>query len=541
MALYYLDFKVHSRAKSASTITAKAAYRAGEKIYDPTIGETYDYTRKRGVYGSEIFAPDNAPEWVNNRADLWIAIEQKEDASTRRNSAQLAREMVLALPVELAHDEKQNLVREYVQTHFVNRGMIADVAYHDFDSHNPHAHVLLTMREINADGFGKKNRSWNDRKLVSQWREQWASHINRELERGGHQARVDHRSLEEQGIDREPQIHLGPHVIQMEARGIRTEQGDTYRAINAANRQRALAKVDERAVEQDNTQPDREGKQQRLDDERTLIHQWQEYKDRERGSAPAASQQKRSPERLDDKKSKPVQSKPDHYGQFFTQAVRYELGKDYKPPYSQKIDPASQHIQIDTEAQKVDPLEHKIGDLDADMTTALEQIAQHSKNASKQIRRANWFRAHPEHEHSEYWQVRSGYYGEAKREYLKELSRQAEAHGKDAVLTPRIDQDIAIRLRGAGFSWNQIHKAVTEESPVATSLPSAEHQSVYLEQVIRPTLQATAVKELREAMDRDKKERGLVHEQRLDKLGLATEQRGQEVKREREQGEGLER
>ena len=284
MALYYLDFKVISRSKSATTITAKAAYRSGEKIHDTTNGETYDYTRKKGVYGCEILTPDTAPGWASNRSELWNAVERKEDQSTRRNTAQLAREMLLALPTELDHDQKQKLVREYVQTHFVKRGMIADIAYHDFDSHNPHAHVLLTMREITADGFGTKNRTWNNKKLISEWREQWANHVNRDLEQAGHDARVDHRSLKEQGIDRVPQVHLGPVVCEMERNGVRTDVGDTYRAIANENRRRAQRNT---VVQQQHasaelilsTQAD--GDTQQASDERSLIEQWQQYKELE--------------------------------------------------------------------------------------------------------------------------------------------------------------------------------------------------------------------------------------------------------------------
>lgn len=239
MAIFHCAVKVIARSKTASTITAKAAYRSGEKIYDPTIDATYDYSRKRNIFGSEILAPENAPAWVFSRSELWVAVERKEDASTRRDTAQLARELILALPVELEHDQKQTLVRDYVQTHFVAKGMIADIAYHDFDSHNPHAHVLLSMRNISPEGFGKKNRDWNNKKLVKEWREEWARHANHLLETHGHIERIDHRSLHDRGIDREPQIHLGPIVIEMERKGVQTEMGDTYRAIAAANDNRA--------------------------------------------------------------------------------------------------------------------------------------------------------------------------------------------------------------------------------------------------------------------------------------------------------------
>ncbi|MEO1148325.1 MAG: MobQ family relaxase [Cyanobacteria bacterium J06638_22] len=293
MAIFHCDVKVISRSKSATTVTAKAAYRSGEKIYDPTIDETYDYTRKRNIFGNEILAPKNAPEWVYDRAELWVAIERKEDASTRRDTAQLARELILALPVELEHVQRQSLVRDYVQTHFVARGMIADIAYHDFGKHNPHAHVLLTMREITPEGFGKKERSWNKRELVKQWREEWANHANRHLEREGHSARIDHRSLKDRGIDREPQIHLGPVVIEMEQRGIRTEMGDTYRAIAIANDNRRQAALQQPEPASDKRDPATDTTQQPVSQQQDLMSEdsltgtRRKSKERERkGSAP---------------------------------------------------------------------------------------------------------------------------------------------------------------------------------------------------------------------------------------------------------------
>ena len=94
---------------------------------------------------------------------------------------------------------------------------------------------MLTMRDIDAQGFGKKNRAWNDRALVSQWREQWSRYANRALEEYGVEARIDHRSLEEQGVDRVPTIHLGYKAHAMEQRGIKTERGDINRLIASIN------------------------------------------------------------------------------------------------------------------------------------------------------------------------------------------------------------------------------------------------------------------------------------------------------------------
>ena len=231
MAIYSFRMQVISRGKGRSA-TAAAAYRSGEQIKDERTDETHDYTGKSAIYGSEVLLPENAPERLSDRSTLWNEVEQGE----KRKDAQLSREVMIALPVELSHLEKANLTREYVQSEFVERGMIADVCYHDFDSTNPHAHIMLTMRTVDETGFGKKQRQWNRKSEIEQHRKAWADYANAALEKAGHDARIDHRSLEAQGIDREPQIHLGAKVMEMEARGIRTRVGDESRRISQENR-----------------------------------------------------------------------------------------------------------------------------------------------------------------------------------------------------------------------------------------------------------------------------------------------------------------
>jgi hypothetical protein len=243
MAIYHLSAKIITRGKGA-TATAAAAYRAAAKIHDERTGLTHDYQRRRGVYGTEILAPDGAPAWTQQRAWLWNAVEKAE----KRRDAQVAREFDVALPKELTHRQKQELLRSFVKQHFVSQGMIADIAYHDFASHNPHAHVMLTMRPLEGEGFGKKERAWNDTKLLQQWREAWAEHANHALERAGQAARIDHRSLKEQGIERLPQIHLGKTIWQMQQRGIDTARGAEYNEISTLNSD--LARVNRMIAEE---------------------------------------------------------------------------------------------------------------------------------------------------------------------------------------------------------------------------------------------------------------------------------------------------
>jgi hypothetical protein len=232
MAIYHLNAKVISRGKGKSA-TAAAAYRAAEKIYDERTGLTFDYTRKYGVYATEIIAPNNAPDWVKEREKLWNEVELVE---TRSNS-RVAREFDIALPVELDHLQKQELVRGFVREELVNLGLVADVAYHDIDTHNPHAHILLTTRKVDRVGFTTKERQCDLKDFLLGLRESWSEHTNRALERAGTSERIDHRSLSEQGVNRIPQIHLGANVAAMMDKGIATERGDEYLGIIAANQE----------------------------------------------------------------------------------------------------------------------------------------------------------------------------------------------------------------------------------------------------------------------------------------------------------------
>jgi hypothetical protein len=183
-----------------------------------------------------ILAPEGTPEWAKDRAQLWNQVE----AAEVRKDAQLAREMDIALPVELTYEQRRDLIKGFVQEQFVQRGMVADVSIHqgvgEFKP-NPHAHVMLTMREIHEEGFGNKVREWNDRALLGGWRVQWERAANQELEKAGHEARIDHRSLEDQReaalskeqyeraieLDRAPTHHRGVIATNIHREGRESE------------------------------------------------------------------------------------------------------------------------------------------------------------------------------------------------------------------------------------------------------------------------------------------------------------------------------
>lgn len=194
MAIFHLDFKIVKRSEGRSSV-AKAAYHARTRITDERTGDTYDYSRRTDLYGHFILAPANAPEYiVKDSTALWNEVERVE----RQQNGQTSRYFDVAIPAELNNDDKKKLVLEYCQKNFVDKGMIADIAFHDLDSDNPHAHVMLTLKTIGPEGFGKKERSWNDRKMSVLWRESWASMANSFLAAAGSSERIDHRSLQVQ-------------------------------------------------------------------------------------------------------------------------------------------------------------------------------------------------------------------------------------------------------------------------------------------------------------------------------------------------------
>lgn len=250
MAQYRFSAKVISRKTGRSAVAA-AAYRAGERLHDERLDMPFDYSRRGGVEHSEILLPTGAPDRFADRHTLWNAVEAVE----RREDAQVAREIQLSLPHELTFEQRHELVREFVQTQFVDRGMIADIAMHlpdaDGDDRNYHAHIMLTTRAVSEEGFGLKERSWNSKELLQEWREEWAEIQNRalRLHLGADAPQVTHLSLEDQGIDREATVHLGPTASAIERKGERSERGDLNREIGASNEARAEWLVRRRQIE----------------------------------------------------------------------------------------------------------------------------------------------------------------------------------------------------------------------------------------------------------------------------------------------------
>jgi len=255
LAIYHLRVKLVSRALGRTarpggatrrSVVGAAAYRSGEVLRDFSQGKTFEFD-KPDVIHKEIMAPDQNPvaDWVLDREALWNMVERAE----KRADAQLAREIEITLPRELTKEQHIELVRSFVRDQFVSKGMVADIAIHNPSASDgeeqPHAHVLLTLRRldpISSTGFSRlKERDWNERedvarsvaqarkrfndtglpedktaldaaeaqRNVNKWRAGWSEYANRSLEAVGSAARIDHRTLEAQGIKRPPQPHIG--------------------------------------------------------------------------------------------------------------------------------------------------------------------------------------------------------------------------------------------------------------------------------------------------------------------------------------------
>lgn len=256
----HYSIKISKRSKGQSAV-AQAAYQSGDRLFSERDNKTKYYSDKRGIIYTEIMLPVNAPAEYADRNTLWNAVEAVEN----NWNSQLARRFEIALPIELSMEERVALIREHCMEQFVSKGMIADIAIHDPDppGHNPHAHVMLTMRPMDEKGRwmekahreylldedGERVRDekgkwkfrkvptvdWNEHSNAEIWRHAWEETQNGYLEAAGRSERISMKSYQRQGIDRIPTVHMGPAVTAMERRGIMTNIGNLNRDIKSAN------------------------------------------------------------------------------------------------------------------------------------------------------------------------------------------------------------------------------------------------------------------------------------------------------------------
>jgi len=218
MAIYRLEAKIISRGKGGRSVVAAAAYRAALKLRDEVKEKIYDYARRvKGVVSTVVLTPEGAPDTFKNAEQLWNSVERGE----RRKDAQLARELVVAIPAELSRARQYQLVVDWAKKELVAKGMVAHVSIHEpRTGKNVHAHILCTLRKVDGEKFSStKAREWNDVSLLNHLRSSWADAVNAALEKAGRPERVDHRSLKEQRIDRLPEPKIGIEATAMKRRG----------------------------------------------------------------------------------------------------------------------------------------------------------------------------------------------------------------------------------------------------------------------------------------------------------------------------------
>ena len=251
-----------SRSKGESVI-AKAAYNARDKLKDDYYGKTHDYSKKDDLVFSKIFLPKHIPKEFSKREYLWNEVEKIE----KSKNSQLARNLLFTLPRELNEEDRIKLISEFIEENFTSKGMIADCNIHNptasDNEEQPHAHILLTLREIDEQGNWKakskkeyildengekielksgnyKSRKvnlndWNEPDKAKEWRENFSKKANEYLARNNIDKRIDPRTFGEQGREELPQVHLGTASFQMEKKGIQTERGNHNRKITAFN------------------------------------------------------------------------------------------------------------------------------------------------------------------------------------------------------------------------------------------------------------------------------------------------------------------
>ena len=241
MATYRLSVKVHSRAKGHSA-PAAAAYRAAEKLHDARTGELHDYSKKPGVLHAEIVVPTDSPAWAKDREALWNAAEAAEH---RKNSC-IARDVVISLPAELTAEQRQALALTFASEISKRHHCAVDVALHQpdrrSDDRNFHAHLLCSTRRLGKEGFTEKTRELDNQRSgeIEYWRDRWEKLQNEHLKYYGHDARVDCRSLKDQGIEREPTHHRGPAITGILERGEHSHVAERWQ--HEANERLLLAK-----------------------------------------------------------------------------------------------------------------------------------------------------------------------------------------------------------------------------------------------------------------------------------------------------------
>jgi ATP-dependent exoDNAse (exonuclease V) alpha subunit len=299
MAIYFLNLKTFGRSNNSSAVSA-AAYRAGERIRDERTGKTYDHSDRRDVLHKEILVPSRFAaddmSWTQDRGNLWNAAEGAED----RKNARVAREYLVALPIELSAQARIGLVSGFSRELIERYGFALDISIHaprnfpGSDPRNYHAHLLATTREVTLAGLGAKTAlEWSDARRreagmgpaigeLLHVRERWAIAANAALEQAHVASRIDHRTLQAQGIDREPGPHIPRAAFEMERLGV-------YSVVAQRIRAEHQARVDARLERAARAAPPAAEPGSAEEIQRQSIENWRRYRQEQLAVQPEAA------------------------------------------------------------------------------------------------------------------------------------------------------------------------------------------------------------------------------------------------------------
>jgi len=234
--------------QGGKSCVAALAYRSATKLEDQRTGEAWDYTQKGFVGHVEIMAPEGAPQWIVdlaqackiNRQSALQKLSNIFEAAENRKDSQVYREFEFSLPNELTEEQNIAWAKDFIHHTFVKKGMVAIPCFHfDVDRETgmakPHCHLLLSTRDLAEDGFGLKNRAWNDKSLCEEAREQCAAYQNLALKEHGFEVQVSHLSYADRGLDIDPQPKRGAKIVDMAERGIETDKQKIFDMVRLKN------------------------------------------------------------------------------------------------------------------------------------------------------------------------------------------------------------------------------------------------------------------------------------------------------------------
>jgi len=242
VAIYRLSSISISRGKAQSSV-ASAAYRSAESLLDKTIDKRFNYSRKQEVNYTEIMLPKGANDKFKDRETLWNEVEKAE----KRKDAELAKEYQISIPKELNKEQSIELIKDFTQRMFVDKGLAADVCFHKLESENPHAHIMTTTRNLNEDGLSiKKDRSIKPKSYIIELRKEWETTANQYMQSKGIEESISASSYKSLGIEIDG-IHTSLSGVDGEIHTELQKEINSLKLLNDPS-QIAIALTDKKAI-----------------------------------------------------------------------------------------------------------------------------------------------------------------------------------------------------------------------------------------------------------------------------------------------------